>query len=290
MNNKRINIVYYSGTGGTERVAKCFESAFKNAGYDVKIGRLFQNTELSHYKDAMLLLIFAVHACNAPEPIYNWIESIEPVNNVSAAVISVSGGGEVIPNTACRLSSIKKLEKMGYKVIYEKMLLMPSNWIVATKKPLSKMLLAVLPKKVKEIIDDIENGTIRRTKPFLIDRLFSCIGEFEKLGARSFGQRIKVSEKCIGCGWCVKNCPSGNISLNSNKPKFGNRCHLCLNCIYGCPNKALEPGFGKFVVIREGYNLKDFENIHPLTEQVDIEKLTKGYLWCGVRKYLLDKD
>jgi flavodoxin len=45
-----INIVYYSGTGGTERVVKCFESTLKHAGYDVSVGRLMQSTKFSYDK------------------------------------------------------------------------------------------------------------------------------------------------------------------------------------------------------------------------------------------------
>lgn len=152
------------------------------------------------------------------------------------------------------------------------------------------MLLEVLPKKVKIIVNDIENGVVRRTTPFLIDRFFSYIGELEKFGAKVFGKRIKLSDICSGCGWCSNNCPAGNIIMKLNKPEFGSNCHLCLSCIYGCPNKALEPGFCKFVVIKEGYNLKELESKLPLREQVDVEKLAEGYLWSGVRKYLLDCD
>lgn len=168
------------------------------------------------------------------------------------------------------------------------MLVMPSNWIVATKLPLSRMLLNVLPMKALGIVGDIENGVIRRTKPYLIDRLFSYIGELEKYGAKDFGKRIWHTEACTGCGWCSSNCPAGNITLEFGKPKFGNSCHLCLNCIYGCPNKALKPGVGKFVVIKKGYDLKAIENMGEIKETVDVEALTKGYLWSGVRKYLLD--
>ena len=143
MGNKRINIVYYSGTGGTERVAKCFEETYNQAGYDVWIHRIFAGKEIQNNEKVPLLLIYTVHACNAPEAVYKWIDGIEFANKIPAAVISVSGGGEVSPNTACRISAIKRLEKKGYKVTYDKMLVMPSNWMVATKKPLATMLLAV---------------------------------------------------------------------------------------------------------------------------------------------------
>lgn len=288
MHNKRISIVYYSGTGSTEKVAKCFESAFKQAGYDVKIGRLFQNREFEYYKDAPLLILYAVHAFNAPEPVYKWIDGIVGVTDITAAVISVSGGGEVSPNTACRINTIKKLEKKGYGVTYEKMIVMPSNWIVATKRPLAKMLLDVLPDRVNTMVDEIDKGIIKRSKPFFIDRFLSCIGEFEKNQAKSFGNKIKVSQSCTGCGWCVKNCPANNISLKLKKPEFKNNCNLCLSCIYGCPEKALEPHIFKFLVIKEGYSIKHLENMEQIKEDIDVEALTKGYLWSGLRKYLLD--
>ena len=78
--------------------------------------------------------------------------------------------------------------------------------------------------------------------------------------------------------------------MNVSKPQFSNKCHLCLGCIYGCPNKALEPKMGKFIVIKEGYSLKELEKKLPYIKQVDIETLTEGYLLSGVRKYLLDCD
>lgn len=290
MQTKRVKIVYYSGTGGTQRVAKCFEKLLKDSGYEVAVQHLNSRDRAEKFEHDWLILLYAVHACNAPQGVYSWIENTESVNNIQATVISVSGGGEVSPNTACRLHTIKKLEKKGYKVTYEKMLVMPSNWIVATRPPLDRMLFDVLPKKVSRVISDVENGVTRRTKPHLIDRFFSCIGEFEKFGAISFGKKIKVSEDCTGCGLCEKNCPSGNITIKSGKPEFSNKCHLCLNCIYGCPQKALKAGTGKFVVIKEGYDLKKLDNMEPVTEEVDIEKIAKGYVWSGIRKYLLEKD
>lgn len=41
----------------------------------------------------------------------------------------------------------------------------------------------------------------------------------------------------------------------SPKPKFGNRCDMCLGCIYNCPEKALQPTVWAFQVDKRGYNL-----------------------------------
>ena len=282
----RFLIAYYSGTGGTAMAAKCFYEALQEAGCAGHIHALSQGG--GNFPHDLLLLLFPLHACNAPAAVYRWIENLPAAENIPAAVISVSGGGEVSPNTAGRVSSIKRLEKKGYHVIYEGSLVMPSNCLVATKEPLAVKLLEVLPGKVKQMARDILSGAEHRSRPLLIDRLFSKLGEMEKPCAKFFGRRMRVSEECDGCGRCAENCPAGNISLAAGRPEFGKRCNMCLGCIYGCPKWALRPRLGKFLLLKEGYDLSRLEEKIPLREPVDVESLAKGFLWSGVRKYLKD--
>ena len=110
------------------------------------------------------------------------------------------------------------------------MFVMPSNWIIPTKHPLALKLLEILPEKVEKTVENILSGTQSRTSPLFIDRLFSRIGELEKVGAKLFGKLIKVTDDCNSCGWCARNCPAGNIDMNIEKPIFRNKCHLCLDC------------------------------------------------------------
>ena len=284
-----VKIVYFTGTGSTERVAECFEKRFIGLGKRVLKTKLFQGDRPENGEEDMLIVLFAVHAFNAPVIVYEWLKTMSQVNKIPAIVISVSGGGEISPNTACRVSCNQFLEKKGYEVIYEDMIAMPSNILVKTVDGLSIRLLKILPYKVEHIIDEILSSTIKRTRPKLIDRFFSYIGEAEKIGAKFFGKHIKVNSDCNGCALCERNCPRKNIRMSNGKPEFNNSCMLCLNCIYGCPRKALTPGIGKFVVIKEGFNLNLIEKrMLGAYELEPIEKLAKGYLWKGIKEYLLD--
>ena len=285
--DKRINIVYFSGTGGTERAAKCFEASFNKAGFLVTLFRLKEVPKNYDFEKAFLLLLYPVYALNAPKMVHEWIKNLDRASCVQTAVVTISGGGEISPNTASRVSVIKKLEKKGFIVTYEQMLLMPSNFGVTAGETLSRLLLEVLPFKVQTITNDIISGTIRRTKPLIFDRFLSRIGRIEHVGARKFGQNIKVSDACTGCGWCCEHCPSANITMESGKPVFGNGCNFCLGCIYGCPFNALEAGAGKSLVFKYGFDLKRLEKL-PLQEDADIRALAKGYAWSGVKKYLLE--
>lgn len=287
--NKSINIVYFSGTGGTERAAKCFEWEFKQAGYDVKLLHIKDAFKNFDCENSTLLLLYSVYALNAPQKVHEWIESLDCFGNVSAAVVSISGGGEISPNTACRASVIKKLQKKGFKVTYENMLIMPSNFGVSAGAPVSRLLLEVLPKKIRTIAAEIDSDIIRRTKPHLFDKLMSGVGKLERFGAHNFGKKIQVGDTCSGCGWCSNHCPAGNITMQSDKPIFGYSCNFCIGCIYGCPSKALEAGTGKFLVFKDGFDLNALEKTQPANIE-DVEKLAKGYAWKGVREYLLNSD
>ncbi len=49
----------------------------------------------------------------------------------------------------------------------------------------------------------------------------------------------QISEKCIGCGECVKHCDVNAIKLENNKAKIDRtKCIGCAMCIAVCPNHA----------------------------------------------------
>jgi len=283
----KIKIAYYSGTGGTEMASKQFQKGLESKGCISTIEQITDGMNRNHEEHELLLLLFPVHAFNAPDAVYKWIDALEAVEKASAAVISVSGGGDICPNTACRVSSIKKLTQKGYRVIYDKMIVMPSNWITLPPNPLPYLLIQALPKVVRKITDDLLSDVRKKTNPLWIDRVFSVIGKLETLGGHYWGKRIKVTEHCTRCGWCTQHCPSGNITILNGKPTFGRKCHFCLKCIYGCPSKALQAGIFRFIVIQEGYCLQHIAEQLPKSTQIPVKDLKVGFFWLGVKKYLM---
>jgi ferredoxin/flavodoxin len=49
------------------------------------------------------------------------------------------------------------------------------------------------------------------------------------------------SNKCIGCGTCIKNCPDGAISMVDNRLVFRGNCSRCYFCEKNCKQKAIVP-------------------------------------------------
>ena len=56
-------------------------------------------------------------------------------------------------------------------------------------------------------------------------------------------QLIQSPNNCIGCGYCVKICPQGAVTMNLQEGVAidRNKCDVCLACADGCYAKALRP-------------------------------------------------
>jgi heterodisulfide reductase subunit C len=78
-----------------------------------------------------------------------------------------------------------------------------------------------------------------------------------------------------------------NIEIKDNRPSFGWKCIACLRCIYGCPKKSIFTRVFSFIVVKEGYDLKELEERMDSVDLEPIEKHATGYLYAGIRNYLL---
>jgi len=303
-------IVFFSGTGGTARCAYAIKQSLESLSVAVSLYELRKDNTSSPSLDAdLLVMMYPVFMFDAPFPVYRFLAQLPLSNGKRVAIIPVSGGGEIFPNRACRYMVSKRLEQKGYEVIYEDMLMMPSNTIIPTGKNASIGLLKVLQatskalassqnaksnkllSKCDEIAHNMATEARQRIYAPHVDRIFARLSGFEKgaVGLKGFGERIQASSACNSCGWCVRGCPQNNITLEegASTPSFSSSCALCLKCIYGCPEHALSPGTGAFLVLKEGYSLDALEELGA-PDRSRFNKELKGVAWKDIRRYLDD--
>lgn len=281
-----ITLAYFSGTGCTKAICDCFEQQLNELGTDCRVVNIPDCEPREIGETDLLIILSPVYAFRLVSLVESWVRELPETNRTLAAVLSVSGGGEISPNTACRVRCKHLLKRKGYQVIYEEMLVMPSNFTIQATQNINLQLIKVMPDKVKQIISNLQSGTNRLTQPKFQDRFFAAIGKTEHLGARIFGAMIHASINCNHCGICSRGCPRMNIRLKNGIPKFGFRCVFCLRCIYSCPQKALSPRILKFTILKNGFNmnqLNELANQYPgLTEQDS----HRNVLWQGVIDYI----
>ncbi len=294
---KCVRIIYFSGTGGTKRIAEAFEKELKNKGVRVTVRNL--GATLQEKKEAateseygaidLNILLFAVYGMDAPRPVYDWIDSVTGAEaGEKIAVLSVSGGGEMWPNKGCRKNCCKALESKGFQVVYDRMMCMPSNIFITYTDHLTMRLLNAIPEKASRIVDELLAQKIRRTH-FKKGAVLDWISRSERENSGKYARRFTISDACTGCRWCVQNCPMSNIEIPEqfSKPRFSDRCIICTRCVYGCPAHAIKAG--GFGILKSGFDLDAVEKRMKGEELEPLEKCCKGWLYKGIRDYLLDK-
>lgn len=258
-----IRIDYYTGTGGSEFVAKQIATKLTTKGCVVTINRIIRDKFITPDNFDYYVLLFAVHSFNAPQPVFDWVKKMDGKMR-RCAVISVSGAGEVVSNTASRRKIIKSLSLANFEVDYEEMVKMPNNWVSVPKHEKCEEILKQLPSKVTEISDAIFEQRKQRKSPYWIDILISAMGQCEKLVTKKFGKGIKVTDSCTGCGLCAGKCCSSNIVIENGRAVIGDRCDMCLGCIYGCPQQALVATYAGFQIDKKGYNLRTMQKTRTI--------------------------
>jgi len=100
------------------------------------------------------------------------------------------------------------------------------------------------------------NGLLQKFADILVDqrsvRMHIERGSTPRLYSRVLGtffykhlitdKHFKVdTDKCIGCGKCVKSCPVDNMMMKDGTPEWlhTDRCLTCMACYHHCPEHAI---------------------------------------------------
>jgi len=74
------------------------------------------------------------------------------------------------------------------------------------------------------------------------------------------GVKVQATEKCIGCGTCIKGvCFVNAIDLINNQAFISNECRGCGRCVEICPQKAIEILFEDVSYVKK--SIEEIENI-----------------------------
>lgn len=90
------------------------------------------------------------------------------------------------------------------------------------------------------------------------------------------------TEKCIGCGLCVKDCFPRDIEIVAGKAKINNKtCIKCGHCIAVCPKDA---------VSTDEYNMEDVKNYNKEEFLVDADNLLNFIKYRRTVRQFKDKE
>jgi flavodoxin/ferredoxin len=237
---KKMCLCFFSGTGMTKYVVDRLVNEFEKHHVSVACFKIedvaIYDLMLSEYD--VFGIAYPVHAFNAPQIVIDFVKRLPESNGINTFIINTAGEGNPINYSASDLL-IKKLSGKGYKVFYNKLIGMPSNFVVKYEEAKVNRILDKANENIPRIAGDIITVTPYAMEKSFTSKIFTVIGKVEWYGAHVIGKFFYVKGGCNRCGKCVDNCPNQNIVMNEKSIKFKWHCGMCMRCIYLCPKSMI---------------------------------------------------
>lgn len=243
-------ILYYTGTGNSEYVAKKIAKEINDEA--MNLFERIRNKDYSNLESETPWVIVApTYGWRLPRLVQNYLERVNLMG--SKEVYFVLTCGESMGRADLYLDKLcvkKNLHLLGCAEV-----VMPENFIAMFNSPSEEEALNIIKRAEKAILQIactiMQRESLKRNASSLGGRLKS--GIVNELFYKFFvhDKQFRVSDACISCGKCEKVCPLNNIQLENGKPTWHQNCTQCMACISYCPTEAIE--YGKHSVGKRRY-------------------------------------
>ena len=227
-------IFYFSATGNSLMAAKALAKEGERL-VDMAAARK-ENAYNYTAKGERIGFVFPVYFYTLPDLVYDFVNKLS-VSDVGYVFAVITCGGS-IGGTGKYLS--KELKKRGIVLDYVTPLLMPDNAVFYLNIKTEEENLACLERakvcleEIKKDIDAERKKAAKGTSARWLRPLYHLC-----TGTKSFS----VTEDCIHCGMCARNCPEDAIEIVDGMPVWvKKKCTKCAACINRCPRAAIQHG------------------------------------------------
>jgi ferredoxin len=260
----RLLVLYFSGTGNTDYVARYLAHRLDRGRVDVDLRSIEWQPPEEVTSFDLLALGFPVYAGDSPRFVQTYLEQLPVGRNRGAFVFCTKGAYAA---SAVGLN-LQRLAMRGYVPLLGGDVTMPgtdglsmiskNSWMAhkALQKDYDRLQDASrLVEQMNGVLLELADGgpieTLRMSLPpqlkrTLSDRLWAYLYRATERWARA---RLHADDRCEGCSLCARICPVDNVALRDGHAHFADRCILCLRCLHACPQEAIQIGkltSGKF--------------------------------------------
>lgn len=233
--------VYFSGTGNTKYLAKCFLEEYEG---NAKLHPIEENgTRQKIEKAEEILLAYPIYYSNLPKILRDYLEETKELWAGKKVYLLATMGLFSGDGAGC---AARLLRKYGAEIrggIHAKM---PD--CISDEKALKRTLeknqetVAMAEKKIRDAVHRIKEGRQVREGLGIFSHAAGLFGQrlwFYGMTRRYFSKLKIDREKCVGCKICAALCPMSNLKPENGSIQIGNRCTMCYRCVNHCPKQAI---------------------------------------------------
>ena len=233
--------IYFSGTGSSRYALEVFLKQYDNTA---DICNLTDNNIIASIrKNEEIVFSYPVQFSNIPKVLKDFVDtnrSLWKGKNVfviaTMGLFSGDGAGVLA----------RRLRKHGARIKGGLHLKMPDSIAdeKALKRPMekNKELVRAAEQKIGKAVHNIKHGNPPQEGIGFLYQMAGLFGQRLYFYGKTqyYTDRIKIdTQKCVGCGKCVAQCPMDNIHITQNTAKASDQCTMCYRCINLCPRQAI---------------------------------------------------
>lgn len=278
-------IYYFSGTGNTEKVAKNYQKYFEDQNIECQLERIEHIDNIKEINVEEYDFIgfgYPIHAFNAPKIVLEFAKKLKKCKGKKNYFIIKTSGEPLKLNNISSIKLKKILKKKNLILTNEYHYCMPYNIIFRHSDYMAykmwKYASSLIPIDCQEIID---KKPVKLSK-FFMGSFLAWIFRIEFIAGKINSKHYKINDKCIKCMRCVRTCPTGNITIEDGKIKFGKNCIMCMRCSFFCPTNAINIGMFEKWKVNGPYHFTKPENEENTTH--------KNYCKNSYKKYFKKAD
>lgn len=239
-------ILWYSGCGNSRFVADTLSKELADDKMVFIPDAARQKAALEFGPDEVLGIVFPVYSWSVPKLVSEFLRTVS-IKGKPAYIFAACTCGDQTGLTYEHLC--KDLRKQGLQLDAFFSFQMPETYINLPGFNLdtpenAKRKIDGTKESLSEVIGLIKQRTqgnydkLRGSKTFLKSNILKPLF----YGLLITDRKFNVSDDCIGCGICAKNCPLQNITIENDRPKWNGHCTNCMSCYHRCPKNAINFG------------------------------------------------
>ncbi len=241
----KLGVIYFSGTGNTAWVIQRLAEQLQGLGDTVTAVSCEENAAEQIDPEAWdaFGIAFPVHSSFAATVFRDYLTRL-PAADVP--LFAITTAAYWAGDTAWYAAQL--LERRGYGLFLCANVLMPNNFFIpkldilpVTPPERVPRILTRARSRIKTVAGRLHQLEQRIEGAGIVGRLG---GVLQRWGYTRFESkllaRFHADEHCIGCGWCVRHCPTQSWSLRDGQASFVDRCIYCMRCYSFCPVQAIQ--------------------------------------------------